>query len=321
MLIVSVIVPVYNVEKYLNKCLDSLLVQSYADIEILLIDDGSTDNSGEICDIYANRNDNIKVIHKENGGLSDARNKGLDMATGQWITFVDSDDYVTPDYVETLLSLVLKNNADISIATYTYVSEKSRSRATGEVDVMNSKIAIKRMLMDDGFDMGAWSKMYRAEYFKKIRFPKGKLFEDSLVTYQLIAESSKVAFESKSIYFYINRSDSIINSQFTNRKFDLLEMTDKAMNFIIKKYPELELYTQRRVLWSRFSTLNQILTSSNRKEYRQYAYDLKKEILSKRVLINSNILPKRDKIAYWVLKGCGLGGYRVCWNIYLKIMK
>lgn len=319
---VSVIVPVYNVEKYLKKCIDSLLIQTYEDIEIILIDDGSTDSSGEICDSYSKKDSRIKVIHKKNGGLSDARNKGLDLASGQWVTFVDSDDYVTKNYVERLLSLLIANNADISIATYTYITEKKyKNRETGELAVMTPEIAIKRLLMDDGFDMGAWAKMYRTEYFNKVRFPKGKLFEDSLVTCQIIAQSNKVAFESKSVYFYVNRRDSITNAKFTKRKLDLLEMTDKAAKIIIRKYPGLRPYVQRRILWSRFSTLNQILTSSNRKEHQEISYKLKEEIFSKKELISSNIIPKRDKIAYWILKLFGLTGYRICWNFYLKIMK
>lgn len=319
---VSVIVPVYNVDRYLNNCVNSLLVQTYENIEIILVDDGSTDGSSEICDSYSMKDSRIKVIHKKNGGLSDARNKGLDIASGQWVTFVDSDDYVTKDYVETLLSLLTVNNADISIATYTFVTEKKyQSRGTGELAIMTPEVAIKRLLMDDGFDMGAWAKMYRIEYFDKIRFPKGKLFEDSLVTCQIFAEANKVVFESKSVYFYVNRKESITNAKFTKRKLNLIEMTDKAAEFIIRNYPGLRPYVQRRILWSRFSTLNQILTSSNRKEHQEISHKLKEEILSKKELIRSNIIPKRDKIGYWILKLFGLTGYRICWNFYLIIMK
>lgn len=317
---VSIIIPVYNVERYLTKCVKSLRNQTYKDIEIILVNDGSTDKSGYICDTLALQDSRISVYHKKNSGQSDARNLGLDNANGEWITFVDSDDYVTPDYIEFLLNLAIKNQADISIATYTYITPKRRKdRGTGEMVVMNAETTIKRMLLDDGFDMGVWAKMFRKEFFNEHRFPSGKIFEDSLITYQIVANSSKIAFGSKSIYFYVNREDSTVNRQFTEKKLDLLEMTDQAADFILQRYPSLNLYTQRRILWSRFSTLNQILTSKNRENYKNISLDLKKDILSYDELIRSEVIPRRDKIAYRILKYLGLDGYRYCWNLYLKI--
>ncbi|MCM6879955.1 glycosyltransferase [Enterococcus faecium] len=319
---VSIVVPVYNVEKYLRKCVNSLLVQSHSDIEIILVDDGSTDKSGYICDTLALHDSRISVYHKKNSGQSDARNLGLDNANGEWITFVDSDDYVTPDYIEFLLNLAIKNQADISIATYTYITPRRRKdRGTGEMVVMDAETTIKRMLLDDGFDMGVWAKMFRKEFFNEHRFPSGKIFEDSLITYQIVANSSKIAFGSKSIYFYVNREDSTVNRQFTEKKLDLLEMTDQAVDFIIRKYPCLKLYTQRRILWSRFSTLNQIITSKNRKEYKNIALKLKNDILLNKKLVKESDIPKRDKLAYWILKYLGLSGYRICWNMYLKFTR
>lgn len=319
---VSIIVPVFNVENYLKKCIDSLLIQTYNNIEIILIDDGSTDKSGQICDMYASQDSRIKVYHKENSGQSDARNMGLEYAEGDWITFVDSDDYVTMDYVEYLLQLAKDYHSDMSIASFTYITpRKSINRSTGEIIAMDSEETIKRMLLDDGFDMGVWAKMFRRDLFNKYRFPSGKIFEDSLITYQVTTEAKKIVFGSKSIYFYVNREDSTVNRQFTEKKLDLLEMTDQAAKFIIQKYPQLTIYTQRRFLWAQFSTLNQILTSNNREDYLTHSMKLKRHILLQRELIRNNIIPLRDKFGFWILKFLGLNGYRYCWNLYLRIKR
>lgn len=320
---VSIIVPVYNVEDYLRKCIYTITNQTYTDIEIILVDDGSTDSSGIICDEVALLDSRIKVIHKKNGGLSDARNAGIQIANGEWLTFIDSDDYVTNDYIEYLLNLIIENDADISIATYTYVSEKKEiTHANDELVVMNDEEAIKRMLLNTGFDMGTWSKMYRTEYFSNISFPVGKLFEDSLTTYQILSKASKIVFSSKSIYYYVNRSNSIVNDSFNVKKFDLIEMNQLNEKFINKTYPNLKDEVKRRVIWSYFSTLNQVVTSNDKTVIKKYAPELKEYITSNgKFIINKSFVPMRDKVAYLALRLFGIAGYAKIWKIYLKIFK
>lgn len=320
---VSVIVPVYNVQGYLKKCIESIINQTYTNLEIILVNDGSTDKSGQICDEFAEKDLRIKVCHKVNGGLSDARNRGIDMATSEWITFIDSDDYVASDYIEYLFKLIQDYDGDIAIATFKYVTnQKEIDHANGEVVAMSKEVALERMLLNDGFDMGAWAKMYRTEYFKNIRYPVGKLFEDSGTTYKLIDQANKIIFGSKAIYYYINRVDSIVNGSFNPRKFDLIEMNEEMNEFIEKKYPNLTYASKRRLIWAYFSTLNQVLASDNKKIISKYAPLLVEYIKGQKEFIKTmDKLPKRDLVAFYLLDICGLKIYSLCWNIYLKLTK
>lgn len=320
---ISIVVPVYNVEKYVKKCIDSILKQTYSDYELILVNDGSLDSSGEICSYYANSDCRIKVIHKKNGGLSDARNTGIQQAKGDWITFIDSDDYVSEDYLETLYNLIVYNNADISIASFTVVSKfKNADFSDGSKSIMNSEETIRRMLLGEGFDMGAWGKMYRTSFFKNNLYPVGKLFEDSKTTYQIISQANKIAFYSKSIYYYMNRKESIVNSKFSENKLDLIEMNLLSREFILKKYPRLTNETNRRVLWAYFSTLNQVIQSNDSKIIEKYSPSLVEYILSQEVLVKSyKEIPRRDKFAFYILKYMGLKWYQIIWYGYLKVKK
>lgn len=320
---VSIVIPVFNTEKYLKKCINSILSQTYNNIEIILVDDGSTDSSSEICDRFREKDSRIVVIHKKNGGQSEARNIGIDIATGEYITFIDSDDYVTKDYIHFLLSLILENDAEISIASFYYVvSNKEINNETKEFAVMSPEIAIKRMLLDDGFDMGPWAKMYKTEFFRKIKFPEGKFFEDSLTTYQIFAESNKIVFESKAVYYYINHEDSTVNQSFSPKKLDLIEMNKEMEKFIAKKYPNLTLEAHRRVVWAYFSTLNQVLKSEDLNIKNRYISELKGRILNeKKFILSNSFVPKRDKIGYLLLRLFGVKGYQISWSLYLRIKK
>ena len=178
--LVSIIVPVYNVEKYLSKCIDSILAQTYKNLEIILVDDGSKDNSGTICDEYSKKDKRIKIIHKPNGGISDVRNHGLKIATGDYIGFVDSDDYIAEDMFETLVSLLEKNDADISIVSfYEYYNGKLIGvRENENVEIMNKVEAIKELLIDRKIQSYTWNKLFKKELFDGLQFPVGKNFED-----------------------------------------------------------------------------------------------------------------------------------------------
>ncbi|MGG5328994.1 glycosyltransferase family 2 protein [Enterococcus sp. AZ163] len=320
---ISIVIPVYNVQGYLEACLESIINQSYKDIEIILVNDGSTDRSIEICEKYISVDSRIKLIHKENGGQSEARNFGIKEAVGEWLTFIDADDYVTSDYVEYLYTLIQEYSADISIGSFTYVTKnKNTDHSTGEVTVMDTETAIKRMLLNDGYDMGVWAKMYRTEYFKKNNFPVGKLFEDSLTTYEVIAESKKVVLGSKSIYYYVNRSDSTVNSSFNMKKFDLIEMNLKNEIFIKTKFPNLSLAAHRRVIWAYFSTLNQLIVSNDKKVIDKYGPDLITYLLSQgNFILKNSFVPLRDKIGYCFLKLFGIRGYKSAWTTYLRITR
>lgn len=221
--LISVIVPIYNVEKYLDKCVQSILAQTYTNLEIFLVDDGSPDRCAEMCDEYARQDSRIKVIHKPNGGLSDARNVAIDVAAGEWITFVDSDDYISDDYIEVLYDLAVGNGALCSVVQPSMFSEgdvPKRNNENGFV-VMDKLDAISAMFYQTRLDTSAWGKLYHRSLFSTgIRYPKGYLFEDNPTTFRLLYHSDKVAVSEKQLYYYLLRENSIEGADFTPVKLD-----------------------------------------------------------------------------------------------------
>ena len=222
--LISIIVPVYNVETYLAKCVDSILAQTYTNLEIFLVNDGSSDCCGKLCDEYAKEDKRIKVIHKKNGGLSGARNVAIDVTTGEFITFIDSDDYVTDDYIMTLYSLIEKYECKVSIALYNTFVEGSKPKVVNRVyreDCQTNIKAIEEMFYQEKYDTASWAKLYHSSLFATgIRYPKGIVYEDLATTYLLIFQSDKVAFCNRRIYNYLLRRDSIEGSSFSSKKMD-----------------------------------------------------------------------------------------------------
>ena len=222
--LISIIVPVYNVETYLAKCVDSILAQTYTNLEIFLVNDGSSDCCGKLCDEYAKEDKRIKVTHKKNGGLSDARNVAIDVTTGEFITFIDSDDYVTDDYIMTLYSLIEKYECKVSIALYNTFVEGSKPKVVNRVyreDCQTNIKAIEEMFYQEKYDTASWAKLYHSSLFATgIRYPKGIVYEDLATTYLLIFQSDKVAFCNRRIYNYLLRRDSIEGSSFSSKKMD-----------------------------------------------------------------------------------------------------
>ena len=216
---ITVIVPVYNVEHYLDKCLDSLINQTYKNLEIIVINDGSTDNSGIICQEYAQKDNRIIYIEKENGGLSDARNVGLDKMTGSYVTFIDSDDWVESDYVEVLYNKLIEYQADIAIGNYYSYNEDEAMyyfHINGEsyYEKLYDNISIFENLYDakqmKSFSLiSAWGKIYKAKLFDDIRFDKGKLGEDGYINQKLYLLVQKVIYINQGLYAYRQRSGSI----------------------------------------------------------------------------------------------------------------
>lgn len=319
--LITVVVPVYKVEEYIERCVNSIINQTYKNLEIILVDDGSPDRCGEICDNYAKKDKRIIVIHKENGGLSDARNAGIDIAKGKYITFIDSDDYITDDYVEFLYNLILKNNVKVSICSHTvlYDTGLKIEKETEEFSVLDAKTAIRRILYDDGIDISAWAKLYETTLFKNIKYPKGKLFEDSAVTCKILSECEKIAIGSKSKYFYMIRSNSITNEKFNVKKMDLITSTKEMGKYILKKYPDLQDGVDRRIMYAYLSTLSQLANSKEKflKEQNEMMSYIKEN--RTKVLKDKNI-PKRDRIALEVTR-FGFNTYKIFWNMYRKQTK
>ena len=322
--LVSVIVPIYKVEKYIYRCIDSIINQTYKKLEILLIDDGSPDNCGKICEEYSKKDNRIKVIHKENGGLSDARNTGINIAKGNYLTFIDSDDYVAEDYVEFLLNLLKENEADMSACKHTvvYNEKKYKNLGTKKYYIAEPKQIFEMLLYSDDFDVSAWGKLYKKDLFCDIRFPKDRLFEDAATTYKLIDMCKKIAFKSESKYFYVIRDDSITTKEFNSKKFDLIISTEEMVTYIKEKYPDLSKGCERRLMYSYLSTLMNLAESDNQTEnYKEYKKQLMEYIKKhKKEVLKDKKIPKRDRIALYSLT-FGFESFRICWMIYKKINK
>lgn len=218
--LISVIIPVYCVEKYLDKCVQSIIEQTYNNLEIILVDDGSPDRSGEMCDAWRLKDDRINVIHKQNGGLSSARNSGIEIASGQWIVLIDSDDYVAPYMIEKLYVAVKSADAALGICNYMYVDENGKGISEKNYyfpvkdEVLTGLDTLNKLFEDRSvFFITAVNKIYKKELLDKIRFPIGKIHEDEYTAHLFLGESERVACISDICYFYVQRAGSIMNSE------------------------------------------------------------------------------------------------------------
>lgn len=222
--LVSVIVPIYKVEKYLDKCVCSIINQTYLNIEIWLVDDGSPDSCGQMCDDYARKDARVHVIHKKNGGLSDARNVAIDVASGEWITFIDSDDFVAPNYIDFLLNIVVRNESMCGVVQPQEFFEGESPKQEPQNDnlvILSGKDAVSAMFYQTLFDTSAWGKLYHKSLFQTgIRYPKGLLFEDNPTTYLLLSRCKSVVVSKAKLYYYLVRADSIQGADFTSHKLD-----------------------------------------------------------------------------------------------------
>lgn len=239
---ISVIVPIYNTEKYLARCIESILCQTYTNLEIILVDDGSTDKSGDICDFYARKDNRVKVVHKENGGAAAARNFALNMVTGQYIGFVDSDDTVEKDFFELLYELICQYDADISMVAYSEIEmgEKIAKPKDKSLIVMNQKQAVKELLFDRKIQNYVWNKLYKRKLFQGVYFPIGVIYEDISVMYDLIRKIEKLVYLPESKYNYYIRKDSIVNTNSHQKRVDELDSVIKRYKDAKRDFPELE---------------------------------------------------------------------------------
>ena len=236
--LISIIIPVYKVEKYLEKCIESVLKQTYTNLQVILVDDGSPDNCGKICDEYAKKDSRIEVIHKVNGGLSDARNVGIAKAKGKYIGFVESDDYIKEDMYEILINLIKEYDADVSICNlYDVIEGKEyiRNKENG-IKEYNRIDILKEVLLDKNIQSYAWNKLYKKELFNEIKYPIGKKYEDIGTTFYIFEKCNKVVVTSEPEYYYLKRADSLVNNVTESTVLDYTEI-------IIQRY----LYTQKNI--------------------------------------------------------------------------
>lgn len=257
--LISIIVPVYNVEQYLNNCINSIVSQTYHNIEIILVDDGSTDKSGEICDKLKQRDGRIVVVHKINGGLSDARNAGLNIASGRYVMFVDSDDYIPNYAVDYLYKLLKDNDSNVAIGALRMTKElDSRQKLkNGKIYLYNNKEAIGQILYANLFSTSAPAKLYEKKLFDDIRFPVGKLHEDLYTIYKVIDKAHKVVYGNEIVYFYFHRVGSITASKFSVKRLDAIDaLKQLKTNINLKEYGIQNAYSSQIIenIFSYFST-------------------------------------------------------------------
>ena len=319
--LISIVIPVYNVEKYLEKCIKSIINQTYKNLEIIIVDDGSPDNCPKMCDEFARKDKRIKVIHKENGGLSDARNAGINIAKGKYITFIDSDDYISNDYVEYMYNLIKIYNAQIATCEVEIVYlEKERTYNTEyieNIEVLNPRDFFYNMLFAKKSDVTACAKLYETRLFEKIRYPKGIVYEDTATTYKLIEECEKIVTGNKKCYFYFTRPNSISKiSGFNSNELDYIKNTNEMLEYLKNKYPDLEQAIDRFDLYANFRILRLLLFTKPRNK--EMEKDIFKKIKNKRIkVLKYKDTPKRDKIAI-ILSFFGLSIFKFSWYIYSK---
>ena len=258
--LISVIVPVYNVEGFLDQCLESIVAQSYRNLEILVVDDGSTDSSGDKCDRWAERDERIRVIHQPNGGLSAARNSALDAMSGEWVIMVDSDDVLHPEAAATLLATIQRHQADIAVGDYMIIGENEAphwpavSGPEATCHDFSQQEAISAVFYQQGLTHSAWARVYRSELFNDIRYPVGRLYEDLAIIYPLLKKCKKIVKIDTIVYGYRQRESSILG-YFSPRRADVLNICEALEENILHNDSQYLKAIRSRLLSACFNIL------------------------------------------------------------------
>lgn len=320
---ISIILPVYNVEKYLDRCFESICNQTLQDFEVLAVDDGSTDASGSICDAWAQKDERIISLHKKNGGLSDARNYGLDRARGEYITCIDSDDYVTEDYLQVLLSLFQYDPRCNMVGAGHYVVRPHGNEldyhADKQVTLLSRREAFESVLYHGIVNVSAWAKMYRRSLYDHLRYPVGRLYEDTYVFGDLLNMTPSYVFSSRPVYYYCKRDDSIVSGGYTTRRLEFINSVNRLVHEAEKCDPTLHNACIRREVHARLSVLRymQHVTGPDleqRDEMRRYV------LANAHTVLFDEKAPSRDKLAIRLLK-MGYWAYYQCWALYELLRK
>lgn len=263
--LVSIVVPVYNVETYLDACVSSLVEQDLKDIEILLVDDGSTDASSRLCDAWAQRDDRIKVIHKENGGLSDARNVGVTAACAPYVGFVDSDDRVTPTMYQVLYENLKREQADISICgVFSCYADKIIEPESCDYFTVDNVEAMREILGGKRLRVWVPVKLYPTNVMRETPFPVGRTYEDAFRVVDIFSKVKNVVVDLRPQYYYWHHEGTISSAAFNEKTLDIIDAYEHCHEVVMRDYPELEIEARFRCFWSRFEVLDKILVSEQR---------------------------------------------------------
>lgn len=316
--LISIIVPVYNVEEYLKECIDSILIQTYKNLEIILVNDGSTDKCKDICLEYLNIDKRIKFIDKKNEGLSKARNDGIKIAKGKYLVFVDSDDYIHKNMIEILYNNLKKTNTRVSICGY-YLKYSNRVEEDQEKDIyveLNAEQAIDYMNSFKYYDVSAWAKLYEKELFNNIEFPVGKKSEDWYIMYKVLDLAEKIVYDSTPLYYYRQRNTGISkNAKSIN--YDSIIASEQCLKFVKNKYPNIEESAVLKYLVANLGVYNMIILSKNHSD----EVDKNKEKIIKSIKDNieyvrkTKILSKFKKMQLLIFNRS-----KIIYNIVFKIL-
>lgn len=329
-LLVNVVIPVYNVRDYLAKCVNSVLMQTHENIRVWLVDDGSTDGSSILCDEYAGKDARVRVIHKVNGGLSSARNEGLDQIfsikveeRGSFVSFVDSDDWVEPDFISFLLNLLTATDADISqCGHFISFSEFSESEkcADHSLSVLNREQVMESLCRNGRWDVTAWNKMYRLSLFEDLRYPVGKSYEDTATAHLIAEKANKFTVSMVPLYHYVQRYTSIANGvRWSDSKLDLIEAGDQMAEWVSSHYPALRDAAIEKRVFVRLSTLSQMVNTGRCNDAR--AQEMRLFVCDHAGLVlRDRGASKRDKLGVLMLLP-GLFWYRLVWSMYYSLRR
>lgn len=300
--LVSVIVPIYNVEKFLHRCIESVVNQSYKNLEIILVDDGSKDSCANICDEWVKKDKRINVIHKENGGLSDARNAGIEIATGKYLSFIDSDDYIHRDFIKVLYDLIKKHGADFSMCGS--IQTNKDEDTTSKINNINEIIKDPKKILEkkDNIYCVAWNKLYKRELFDNVRYPKGKINEDIYAIRKILYYSKKIVVTDTVLYFYYLNEESIMRSTYTRKRLDAIDLLYEIYDFFCKVGEKVYAYN------TLYDYINSILSQyylcrTNKQEYKQIQRELMKKYKNVYKSVIKNVdMGFKNKIKYSVYR-------------------
>lgn len=323
--LVSVIIPVYNVEQYLKCCLDSVVSQTYKKIEIILIDDGSTDNSGRICDEYANEDTRIRVIHQVNGGQALARNNAMKYVNGDYILYVDSDDILTKDHIEYLVNLQQKYDAElvqcemIKFRTENQLVDFEQSQnknVRNKEELFNTQEALIQFSYQKKFTPAPWGKLIKRELMKGLQFPVGIGYEDMAIMYKVIGSARKLVYSSKVCYYYRQHQNSTMHTEFSDKKVDRIRIAEQFLNYMKENYPQNFIQAYTRYDLAQLQLLMELPFGDRYKDIKKTAYDNLKR--TRRIMINDKEAPRRLKLMVWA-SYLGATALMVLGKAYMKL--
>lgn len=318
-ILISVIIPIYNVEQYLKQCLDSVINQTYRNLEIILVDDGSTDKSGLICDEYSQKDKRIKVIHKKNEGVAVARNTGLDNCSGEYITFVDSDDVIDIFFFERLYKLSKNYNADITIGKHIELKEQSQYSFSSDVDngeLIERKELYRKIFLQEGTDAFLWAKLYKKNIFDNIRCLDGEIYEDIRIIDKIIEKCNIIVYTNYTGYCYIQHKGSITHGKMSDKYMSCIKAAEDLLELAKNKYPEIEYAAIRKYIYANYHVLGLSVLSD---KYDNISKQLKENILKyKKFIFRSNYISKAKKIQTIFLMGF-FPVYKILYRLFIFI--